>query len=146
MCGIFGVYSQNELSVDDHEIIKKSKSYLHHRGPDQFNIFNVNDKLSLAHTRLSIIDLSKDNYQPRTEDSHTICFNGEIYNFKDLKKKYFTNEKFSTQGDTEVLLKMWKKFGIDTLTYLDGMYSIAVWDEKKLYLATDPFEKTIIYM
>lgn len=146
MCGIFGIYSQDELTTYDEFILKKSKEYLSHRGPDQFNITKVNNKLSLAHTRLSIIDLSDINQQPMSEGNYTITFNGEIYNFKDLKQKYLFKEHFKTKGDTEVLLKMWKKFGKNTLQYLDGMFSMAIWDNKKLYLATDQFGEKPLFI
>lgn len=146
MCGIFGIFSKKKLSSHDQEVLKRSKEYLNHRGPDQFNIVKVNENLSLAHTRLSIIDLSDKNYQPRSDGNHTICFNGEIYNFKELKEKYLHGESFITTGDTEVLLKMWKKFGKDCLKYLDGMFSIAIWDDKKLYLATDHFGEKPLFI
>ncbi len=146
MCGIFGIYSKDKLSLHDKYLLKKSKEYLNHRGPDEFNIVSVNEKLSLAHTRLSIIDLSENNQQPRSDSNHTISFNGEIYNFQDLKKKYLFKENFKTKGDTEVLIKLWKKFGKNTLQYLDGMFAIAIWDNEKLYLATDQFGEKPLFI
>ena len=95
MCGIFGIYSK-KLSDVDRDILIESKTYLNHRGPDDFNILDINDNLSFAHSRLSIIDLSKNNFQPRSDGDHTICFNGEIYNFQDLKEKYLNDENFQT--------------------------------------------------
>ena len=146
MCGIFGIYSKKKLSDVDRDILIESKTYLNHRGPDDFNILDINDNLSFAHSRLSIIDLSKNNFQPRSDGDHTICFNGEIYNFQDLKEKYLNDENFQTSGDTEVLLKLWKKFGEHSLSKLDGMFSFAIWDNKKLYLVTDNFGEKPLFI
>ena len=111
MCGIFGIYSSKDLTENDISLVHTSKKYLDHRGPDEFNVKKINKNLVFSHSRLSIIDLSNENFQPRNDNEFVISFNGEIYNFKDLKKKYLRHENFLTNGDTEVLLKMWKKFG-----------------------------------
>lgn len=146
MCGIFGIYSSKELSENDVSLVHTSKKYLDHRGPDEFNIKKINKNLIFSHSRLSIIDLSNKNFQPRNDNEFVISFNGEIYNFKDLKKKYLRSENFLTDGDTEVLLKMWKKFGKNCINYLDGMYAFAIWDGKILSLVTDRFsEKPLFY-
>ena len=109
MCGIFGIYSNDEITDNDLNLVKSSEKYLNHRGPDQFNIKKINKNLVFSHSRLSIIDLSDQNFQPRKEEEKVISYNGEIYNFKELREKYLKFETFTTNGDTEVLLKMWKK-------------------------------------
>ena len=146
MCGIFGIYSSKDLTENDVSLVHTSKKYLYHRGPDEFNIKKINKNLIFSHSRLSIIDLSNENFQPRNDNEFVISFNGEIYNFKELKKKYLRSENFLTNGDTEVLLKMWKKFGKNCINYLDGMYAFAIWDGKILSLVTDRFsEKPLFY-
>ena len=146
MCGIFGIYSSKDLTENDISLVHTSKKYLDHRGPDEFNVKKINKNLVFSHSRLSIIDLSNENFQPRNDNEFVISFNGEIYNFKDLKKKYLRHENFLTNGDTEVLLKMWKKFGKNCINYLDGMYAFAIWDGKILSLVTDRFsEKPLFY-
>ena len=146
MCGIFGIYSSSELTVSDLSLVDASKKYLNHRGPDQFNLYKINNNLIFSHSRLSIIDLSVGNIQPRKEQETVISYNGEIYNFKELKEKYLKSENFTTYGDTEVLLKMWKKFGEDCLKYLDGMYAFSIWDGNYLNLVTDRFSEKPLFI
>ena len=122
MCGIFGIYSKKKLNDEDLKLANKAKKFLNHRGPDEFNLFQDNENnLILCHSRLSIIDISKKNSQPRKEKNNVLVFNGEIYNFKELKKNYLQDSNFETNGDTEVLLKMWIKYGSKCISYLDGM-------------------------
>ncbi len=146
MCGIFGIYSSTPLTDSDLTLVNSSEDYLKHRGPDQFNIKKINQNLIFSHSRLSIIDLSDENYQPRKEGEAVLSFNGEIYNFKDLKKTYLKSERFHTNGDTEVLLKMWKKHGKKCLDYLDGMYAFSIWDGNTLHLVTDKFSEKPLFL
>ena len=147
MCGIFGIYSKKKLDDQDINLANKAKKFLNHRGPDEFNIFQDNENnLILCHSRLSIIDLSKKNSQPRKEGNNVIVFNGEIYNFKELKKDHLSTSSFETNGDTEVLLKMWIKYGPKCLNYLDGMYSFALWDSENLFLVTDFFGEKPLFI
>ena len=147
MCGIFGIYSKKKLNDEDLKLANKAKKFLNHRGPDEFNIFQDNENnLILCHSRLSIIDLSKKNSQPRKEGNSVIVFNGEIYNFQELKKDHLSTSSFETNGDTEVLLKMWIKYGPKCLNYLDGMYSFALWDSENLFLVTDFFGEKPLFI
>jgi len=147
MCGIFGIYSKKKLDDQDINLANKAKKFLNHRGPDEFNIFQDNENnLILCHSRLSIIDLSKKNSQPRKEGNNVIVFNGEIYNFQELKKDHLSTSSFETNGDTEVLLKMWIKYGPKCLNYLDGMYSFALWDSENLFLVTDFFGEKPLFI
>ena len=146
MCGIFGVLGKNDIKKKK---ILNSLKLLRHRGPDKQKF--QYDKISiLGHTRLSILDLDQRNDQPMesNDERFTLVFNGEIYNFKELKKIYLKNYKFKTTGDTEVLLALYEKFGKNILTLLDGMYAFCIFDKKKneAFLARDFFaQKPLFY-
>ena len=159
MCGIFGsLYNDNE----DNKNIDYSKilNSIIHRGPDDQLIENytISNKensskkiLTFGFVRLSIIDLSKDGCQPMysTDKRYRIIFNGEIYNYLEIKKEleikgYF----FKTKTDTEVLLYAWIEWGLKCLKKLVGMFAFAIFDSKKnkLILARDAFGiKTLFY-
>ena len=125
---------------------------MRHRGPDdEGNWVGDSDKIGLAHRRLSIIDLSHNGVQPMhyADDRYVITFNGEIYNYielrQELKKKGMT---FKTQTDTEVLLAIYAQKKQDCLKDLDGMFAFAIWDKKEqtLFCARDRFgEKPFFY-
>src|SRR5689334_17982732 len=104
MCGILGIIDRKSSGLDINEIIKMRDS-MAHRGPDDSGIFLANyNTLALAHRRLSIIDLSKSGKQPMVSNSgNCISFNGEIYNYIELKNRYLKNDKFNSRSDTEVL-------------------------------------------
>ena len=133
MCGVLGSISNRSLN---YEIGVKS---MYHRGPDYNNIFTYNN-LTLAHSRLSIIDLHTDSNQPFTIGHYTIVFNGEIYNFLELKEILLSEgHKFKTNGDTEVLL-LWIIYkGIECIDKVDGMFAFALFDEinEELILCRD---------
>jgi asparagine synthase (glutamine-hydrolysing) len=149
MCGIAGIYKLDKSTVNKNALSAMT-DVIEHRGPDGFGYwFNNNETLGLGHRRLSIIDLSIAGKQPMVYMGLTITFNGEIYNYieikKDLEKKGY---KFSTETDTEVLLALYHLKGKDCLKDLDGMFSFAIWDEKKeeLFCARDRFgEKPFYY-
>ena len=148
MCAIFGFYLNRELNIDDINLGKKALKMLTHRGPDDSGVwFNKEEGIFFGHNRLSIIDTSSVNKQPMNYNDTTLIFNGEIYNFKEIKEKY-KNEfsKFKTHGDTEVLLKSFHYHEEKAFNYLDGMFAFACFKKKKLYLAVDHFgEKPIYY-
>ena len=107
------------------------------RGPDNYGLFSENignDKcIKLLHSRLSIIDLTSKANQPLTSDGSTLIFNGEIYNYLELKddlEKY--NYKFTTNSDTEVLLKSYLRYGEKCVKYFNGMF-FAIWDSNCFY-------------
>ena len=101
MCGI------NGFNFSDNEKIKKMMNITKNRGPDAEGIFE-NENITLAHNRLSIIDLSKEANQPFTDENLTITFNGEIYNFQSLKEELIKlGHKFNTSSDTEVIIKLY---------------------------------------
>lgn len=150
MCGIAGIVANNTNLVQANKL-QQMATALRHRGPDGEGIWiNSTQHAGLAHTRLSIIDLSNAAAQPMHYNNRfTIVYNGEIYNYielkADLKKKGYT---FATESDTEVLLAMWHCYNDDCLQYLDGMFAFAIWDDeyKELYIARDRFgEKPFYY-
>jgi len=130
MCGIFG------FNFEDKSLLKKGMKILEHRGPDDSGSF-IDKNVSLGHRRLSIIDLSKKGHQPMQYNDLTIIYNGEIYNFKELKNDLKADYK--TNSDTEVILKYYQKYGEKCLDYFNGMFAFCIYDSKKkiLFLARD---------
>lgn len=143
MCGIAGI-----LSYDNHgkleKLLQQMQSRLLHRGPDDQGIYISKDrKAALIHTRLAILDLSPAGHQPMSMNSerYWITFNGEIYNFQELQSQLESQgEQFQSQTDTEVILKLYQKFGANCVKKLRGMFAFAIWDdwEKTCFLARDP--------
>ena len=116
------------------------------RGPDNQNFreFKFGQKfIYLFHSRLSIIDLNDRSNQPFSFRGYHLIFNGEIYNFRELKEKYLRDFTFKTKSDTEVLLYMFIKFGKDFEKKLNGMWAFAIYDEnqQKLHLSRDRLVK-----
>ena len=114
---------------------------LSHRGPDAFGCYEDN-AVYLAHNRLSIIGLDENSNQPMHGPNGTvIVFNGEIYNYLDLKKTEFLNYEFRSNSDTEVILALYEKYGFDCVNYLRGMFAFAIWDasQQSLFCARDRF-------
>ena len=131
MCGIAGIIdstvsSQNIGFVDD------MVSKFQHRGPDFRNVIQDNDLATLGHARLSIIDLVSASNQPMYsfDGRYILVFNGQIYNFKELKKelKFYP---FKTNSDTEVIIASYIKWGKNCSSKLNGMFSFAIWDKKE---------------
>lgn len=141
MCGIAGAFNWQEQDLREQLQIMQQK--LHHRGPDDGDIWVSEDKhIGLVHRRLSILDLSPAGRQPMHSSSgrFSMVYNGEIYNYKSLLKEIGLNGH-SEWGDSRVLIECFEKWGIqNTLPRLSGMFSIGVWDheEKSLLLARDP--------
>ncbi|NQU77786.1 asparagine synthase (glutamine-hydrolyzing) [Candidatus Falkowbacteria bacterium] len=131
MCGI------NGFNFKDETLIAKMNERVKHRGPDDSG-FWADDNLSLGHQRLSIIDLSERGHQPMHSDKYIIVFNGEIYNYKEIKKE-LPDYQFKSDSDTEVILAAYEKWGRDCLAKLNGIFAIAIWDKEKkeLFLARD---------
>lgn len=146
MCGILGSFTK-EKSLWSEVEHKNALSKLNHRGPDSFGMESINiadGNLTLGHTRLSIIDLTLSGHQPMTSENgrYTIIFNGEIYNYIEIRKKLKVhNVTFQGDSDTEVLLSSWAYWGIDCLKYLVGMFAFAILDRRecKVTLVRDGF-------
>lgn len=107
---------------------------LSHRGPDAKSIFET-QRGTLGHTRLAILDVAS-GHQPMTEQEKSIIFNGEIYNYQELRDKLLDSTE--TDSDTEVVLKLYRDYGPSFVNLLDGMFALAILDEKELFLARDP--------
>ena len=143
MCGIAGIYSPSS-ALEAAETCHKMTSTLNHRGPDFRRVWSHTSlPLSIGHARLSIIDLSQDGHQPMTSrcGRYVISFNGEIYNFPQLRiELQKTGVHFRGSSDTEVLLEGLANWGIsETLERVIGMFAIAIWDDRlrKLFLVRD---------
>ena len=133
MCGI------NGFNFNSKEIAKKMQFFTKNRGPDFSDIYN-SDEITLTHDRLSIIDPSSKANQPFKYKNLVISYNGEVYNFKSLRselKKY--GYDFKTNSDTEVIILLFDKFGIESFKKLSGIFSISIWDadSKCLFLIRD---------
>lgn len=138
MCGIGG-FSGN-FSPD---LLNKINNAQAHRGPDDGEIiYFADDRIGLSHRRLSIIDLSKLGKQPMYDCSEKaiIVFNGEIYNFKELRDELLTKGvQFKSKTDTEVLINLYLQYGTNMLSRLNGIFAFAIWDinQKQLFCARD---------
>ncbi|MBS1596623.1 MAG: asparagine synthase (glutamine-hydrolyzing) [Bacteroidetes bacterium] len=150
MCGIAGILSLNPSSISL-ERLQKMAAVIAHRGPDGEKFWiNNNVTTGFAHRRLTIIDTSESASQPmHFLDRYTIVFNGEIYNYIELRE-ILKNQgyHFRTQSDTEVLLAAYDCYREKCLQYFDGMFAFAIWDEKEqiLFAARDRFgEKPFYY-
>ena len=116
------------------------KKLMSHRGPDNHGEYEE-DNFCFSHSLLKIMDLSEFSKQPMIDKvtGNVIIFNGSIYNYKDLRETFFPDEKFYSNTDTEVLLLMYRKFGIEFLKFIKGMFAIAIYDKKRerfIYLET----------
>ena len=140
MCGIAGMIDFNGKSSE--KDLRNMTNSLSHRGPDDFgyyfkNLFN--SQIGLGHRRLSILDLSEDGHQPMFFDNLVIIYNGEVYNFKEirnsLKKKGYT---FNSNTDTEVIIKAYHFWGHDAISRLNGMFSIVILDLNKFESLKNP--------
>lgn len=142
MCGICGIYG-----LEDRETIKKMCDSIAHRGPDDEGYY-VDAGISLGHRRLSIIDLSTGHQPIHNEDGTIwIVFNGEIYNYKELRSELEKKHTFYTNTDTEVIVHCYEEYGEQFPDKLNGMFALAIWDsaKKRLVLARDPIGKKPLY-
>lgn len=147
MCGFYGLFTLNPLNDRELKTQRKLSNQIKYRGPDFSGEFISSNKNFYSwHHRLSIIDLKNSSNQPFKYKNYVILFNGEIYNYKEIKKKLEKKFKFYTNGDTEVLLYAWINWGKNFSKYIDGMYSFVVYDNKNLYFISDNFsEKPLFY-
>jgi asparagine synthase (glutamine-hydrolysing) len=134
MCAI------NGCNVKDEALVERMNAATRHRGPDATRIVSDRNLITLGFNRLAIIDLSEKAMQPMRDASgrFTIVFNGEIYNFKELKKE-LSEYPFQSESDTEVILAAWNRWGEAACSKLNGMFAFALWDkeEESLFLARD---------
>ncbi len=152
MCGILGFWVRRADAYEEYKSnLPIATKLLAHRGPDASGSwFDRESLICLAHTRLSIIDLSDNANQPMVGPSGRsfIVFNGEIYNYLEIRRTLSADGvQFKTSGDTETVLALYEKYGIRCLDFLRGMYAFALWDAstKKLFLARDRVGKKPLY-
>ena len=131
MCGIYGTTLRYERQVVEHKL-----KLMNFRGPDYTGIREFTPlpdvKLTLGHVRLSILDLDARSNQPFVfNDDISIVFNGEIYNYVELKRQYLGDVALKTESDTEVICAMYEKFGPDCVSYFNGMFAYVIYDHKK---------------
>jgi asparagine synthase (glutamine-hydrolysing) len=144
MCGILGT-----IPATNPNIFKHALNTLIHRGPDSFGINNINNDITLGHRRLSIVDIDH-GHQPMFDNNkrYSIIFNGEIYNFIEIKKELESfGFIFQTNSDTEVLLNAYLKWHDKCVMKFNGMWSFAIWDslKKELFLSRDRFGKKPLF-
>lgn len=143
MCGICGIVNHQGSNPVEHSILQRMADRIRHRGPDDQGFF-IKRNIGLAHNRLSIIDLSDAGHQPmqNADGSIQIVFNGEIYNYLELRQQLIgKGYSFKSHTDTEVLLHLYEDKGIECLQQLNGMFAFAIWDnsKKRLFAARDHF-------
>ena len=154
MCGIVGFLTTKAADIPESEILRKMRDVLIHRGPDDAGeyIRPIDEKgpfVFFGHRRLSIIDLSG-GHQPLSNEDETVwvVFNGEIYNFKELKIRLENlGHRFRTNSDTEVIVHAYEEYKEDCFQHFNGMFAIGIWDEKekRLILARDRLGKKPLY-
>ena len=141
MCGINGIYNHKSLK-DVENKVKLMNSLTKHRGPDYSNIY-LDSSVCIGHNRLSIIDLDSKSNQPfiSADENLVLSYNGEIYNFLELKKELSKSYDFKTKSDTEVIIAAYSLWGIEMVYKFNGMFSFALWDKSKeeLFLCRDRF-------
>lgn len=148
MCGIVGFVNKGAQATD-RSVLERMNDAIVHRGPDEDGFF-IKDTVGLGMRRLSIIDLASGQQPIFTQDrTKCIVFNGEIYNYQELREGLIERgRKLTTKSDTEAVLHLYDEYGPDCLQHLSGMFAIAIWDEveKTLFLARDRVgKKPILY-
>lgn len=149
MCGIAGIYNFARKEPVDEQLLKQMGDVLEHRGPDDAGHYRKGN-IGLTMRRLSVIDLST-GHQPMASDDGRIqlIFNGEIYNFQHLRTDLISQGvRFRTNSDTEVILRLYEREGVDCVKQLRGMFAFAIWDEPRdrLMLARDRIgKKPLVY-
>ena len=147
MCGLAGFISQSNDYLPDASSVKKMIDIGANRGPDFSDLF-VEGNVVLAHARLSIIDLDDAANQPMTIDSHTLIFNVEIYNYKEIRAELISlGIRFDTQSDTEVVLRAYIFWGQVALRKFNGMWAFAIYssDDNKIFFSRDRFGEKPLY-
>ena len=144
MCGINAIFAwRNGAPPVDRDELVRSRDSMSSRGPDAATLWVSEDgRVGLGHRRLAIIDLSEGGAQPMRRGERVIIFNGEIYNFRELRARLEAKGRtFTSQSDTEVLLELYDELGEEMLGELRGMFAIALWDgaKRRMLLARDPY-------
>ena len=140
MCGICGIVNFTQPGSIDSAVLDRMTRSMQHRGPDDQGLYH-DDYVGLGARRLSIIDLPG-GHQPIANEAqtHRIIFNGEIYNYRELREHLrHLGHCFQTNSDTEVILHLYEEYGPDCVTYLNGMFAFAIWDQtqRTVFIARD---------
>lgn len=147
MCGIAGQVTADRRPIEE-RLISAMGERLRHRGPDDHGVY-VKDHVGLAHRRLSVLDLSPAGHQPMANEDGTvwIVFNGEIYNYQELRDALRSRHCFRSSSDTEVIIHLYEDYGVQCLNMLRGMFAFAIWDERsqRLVLARDRLGKKPLF-
>ena len=140
MCGIAGIININNTKVS-YEDIKLMTDIITHRGPDGEGHF-VSENIGFGHRRLAILDLSKAGHQPMIKNDIVLVFNGEIYNYLEIREELEAlGEEFNTNTDTEVVIKAYKQWSYQCVKKFNGMWAFALFDknEDKIFISRDRF-------
>src|SRR5215216_812232 len=142
MCSISGIFS-TEPSAHSRDVVQRMNAAQRHRGPDDQGVAKIEfegGEVLLGNTRLAIIDTSTAGHQPMNdpETGNWITYNGETYNFKELRREI--GGEWASNTDTEVVLRGYGKWGVEIFRKMRGMFALALWDNRKqqLLLARDP--------
>lgn len=146
MCSISGIFSSGQKRPELREAVQRMNAAQKHRGPDDQGVTRLDfqaGKVALGNTRLAIIDASPAGHQPMNdpETGSWITYNGETYNFKELRREIANDsEQWFSNTDTEVVLRAYRKWGLEAFRRMRGMFALAIWDapSQKLVLARDP--------
>ena len=142
MCGYLFYKTADKILINEEEKIDNAEIIQKARGPDNFKKLKIEDDNAIFYfRRLSIIGMDEKSNQPLEIENFIIMFNGEIYNYKSLKQKYLNDTKFYSKSDTEVILRLYIKYGFKIFKELSGIYSILIYDKKNKKIITyrDPF-------
>lgn len=147
MCGIVGIVNMGG-ALDPQEVWDGVR-LLQHRGPDHQDVY-VNNDIGFGHARLSILDISEDGHQPMHSSCgrYVMVYNGEIYNFRELRRAHLSSHAFRGASDSEVLIELYSRLGPSCIEHLRGMFAFAIWDkkEKRLFLARDRVGQKPLYI
>jgi asparagine synthase (glutamine-hydrolysing) len=141
MCGIAGFIDSRLSKQEQDPLLEKMLEAIAHRGPDARGKY-FDNAVGLGHNRLAIIDLSEDGNQPMFRGQNAIVYNGEVYNYREIRKTLEASGiSFKTNSDTEVILAAYEKYGVDCVQHFVGMWSFALWDAEKqlLFCSRDRF-------
>jgi asparagine synthase (glutamine-hydrolysing) len=148
VCGIAGIYSLNDGPLAGNGLLERMTTSLTHRGPDECG-YHRDGKAALGHRRLSIIDLASGQQPLYNEDrSISVVFNGEIYNFEDIRRQLMARRhQFRTRSDTETIVHAYEEWGVSCVERFRGMFAFAIRDERRdiLFLARDRFGKKPLF-
>lgn len=148
MCGIAGVVAWDERYRIKHQTLECMGEAIAHRGPDGRDLW-MDDKCGLAFARLAILDLDQRAMQPITDGKRRLVFNGEIYNFRELRaelEKVAPGYAWKTTGDSEVILRAFDAWGETCVQRFNGMFALAIWEPQteSLFLAGSDGAKAVV--